>query len=65
MSAKLHLAEDSLALHFLLESLEGLIHIVVATRPARIILYFEAEPRKIRKLDRAHGDTAKRKLRGL
>jgi len=30
MAAKLHFAENSLALHFLLEGLEGLIDIVVA-----------------------------------
>jgi hypothetical protein len=29
MSAKLHLAKDSLALHSLLQHLEGLVHIVV------------------------------------
>jgi hypothetical protein len=29
VAAKLHLAEDALALHFLLERLEGLIDIVV------------------------------------
>jgi hypothetical protein len=30
MSAELHLAEDSLALHLLLERLEGLVNIVIA-----------------------------------
>jgi hypothetical protein len=32
MSAKLHFAEDALALHLLLQRLEGLIDIVVANK---------------------------------
>jgi hypothetical protein len=59
MSAKLHFAEDSLALHFLLESLEGLIHIVVANEYLHgLSCILRPEPRKIRKLARAFADTA-------
>ena len=59
MSTKLHFTEDSLALHFLLEGFEGLIHIVVANEYLHgLSCILRPEPRKIRKLARAFAVTA-------
>src|SRR5208337_5665206 len=49
MAAQLHLAENSLALHLLLERLEGLVDVVVANEHLqRAILCCEVGPRRIR-----------------
>ena len=66
MAAELHLAKNSLALHLLLERLEGLIDIVVANEYLHgLSCILRRGLEKIRKLSRAFADPTERKLRGL
>src|ERR1700729_51268 len=65
MSAKLHFAEDSFALHLLLEGLEGLIDIVVANEYLHGLSCILRPGLERSENCRALADTAERKLQRL
>ena len=65
MPAKLHFAEDSLALHLLLEGLEGLIDIVVANEYLHGLSYILRPGLERSENCGALADTTERKLQRL